>query len=108
VDILIIILLFVVLLAALFFVPSWLLRRAIRQVIRIFRRHNATDASTAKSDGELDLRPRPFLGRLMRTRDYKPYALTVMLRAGIIRQTEEGKLYLSEEKLANSNISKLG
>lgn len=107
-DILIIVLLFAVLLAALFFVPGWLLRRAIGQVIRIFRRHNATDAATAMSGGELGLQPRPFLRRLMHTRDYKPYALTVMINAGVVQLTEEGKLYLSEEKLANSNLRKLG
>jgi hypothetical protein len=95
-------------LAALFFIPGWLLRRAVRQVIKIFRRNNAVDATTAKSDSELGLRPQPFLSRLMQRRDYKPYALTVMIRAGVVLMTDEGKLYLSEEKLANSNFSKLG
>jgi hypothetical protein len=95
-------------LAALFFIPGWLLRRAVRQVIKIFRWHNATDATNAKSNNELGLRPRPFLNRLMRTRDYKPYALTVMIRAGVVQLTDEGKLYLSEERLANSTLGKLG
>jgi hypothetical protein len=60
------------------------------------------------SDSELGLRPQPFLRRLMHKRDYKPYALTVMIRAGVVLMTDEGKLYLSEEKLASSNLSKLG
>jgi hypothetical protein len=107
VDILIIILLFVVLLAAMFFVPGWLLRRAVGQVIRIFRHHNATEASTAMSSGELGLQPRPFLRRLMHTRDYKPYALTVMLKAGIVHPREGaqiGKLALFQ-KLSQSSLA---
>jgi hypothetical protein len=44
----------------------------------------------------------------MQRRDYKPYALTVMIRAGIVLQTEEGKFYLSEERLANSNLRRMG
>jgi hypothetical protein len=107
-DILIAIGLVVILLAALFFIPSWLLKRAVRQVIKIFRRHNAVDATTAMSDSELGLRPLPLLRRLMQRRDYKPDALNVMIRAGVVLMTDEGKLYLSEEKLASSNLSKLG
>jgi len=95
-------------LAALFLIPGWLLRRAVRQVIKIFRRHNAIDATTAMSDSELGIRPQPFLRRLMQRRDYKPYALTVMMRAGVVLMTDDGKFYLSEEKLANSNLGKLG
>ena len=94
--------------AALFLIPGWLLRRAVRQVIKIFRRHNAIDATTAMSDSELGIRPQPFLRRLMQRRDYKPYALTVMMRAGVVLMTDDGKFYLSEEKLANSNLGKLG
>lgn len=107
-DILIIALIFVVLLAAVFFIPGFLLKRAVRQVIRILRRHNATDPSTAKTDAELGIAPKPFMQRLMSFRDYKPYAVTVMLRAGVIIQTEGGRLYLSEEKLMESNLRKYG
>jgi hypothetical protein len=95
-------------LAALFLIPGWLLRRAVRQVIKIFRQHNAIDATTAKSDSELGLSPQPFRKRLMHTRDYKPYALTVMMRAGVVLLTDDEKLYLSEEKLANSKLGQLG
>ncbi len=107
-TILITILVFAVLLAAIFVIPGWRLRRAIRQVIQIFRRHNATDAKNAKTDGELGLKPKPMLERMMSLRDYKPYALTVMVRAGVVQQTEEGKFYLSEDKLMASSLRKLG
>ncbi len=93
-------------LGAIFVIPGWRLRRAIRQVIQIFRRYNATDAKNAKSDAELGLRPQPMLQRMMSLRDYKPYALTVLIRAEVVLQTEDGKLYLSEDKLMASNLRK--
>jgi hypothetical protein len=89
-----------------FVIPGWRLQRAIRQVIKIFRKHNATDVKNAKTDNELGLRPLGILERMWRLRDYKPYALTVMMKAGVVRQTEDGRLYLSEEKLSASTLSK--
>jgi hypothetical protein len=106
-TILITILIFAVLLAAIFLIPAWRLRRAIRQVIQIFRRYNATDVKNAKTDDELGLRPKPILQRMMSLRDYKPYALTVLIRAEVVQQTQEGKLYLAEDKLMVSNLKKL-
>ncbi len=105
-TIIITILIFVVLLAAIFVIPGWRLKRAMRQVVQIFRRHNATDAKNAKTDDELGLRPRPFLERMFSLRDYKPYALTVLIRAEVVKQTEDGKLYLSEDKLMDSKLRK--
>lgn len=105
-DILFIVLVFIVLLAALFFIPGILLRRAVRQVIKIFRRHSAYDEASAKTSEEMGLAPRPFLKRMMSLRDYKPYALTVMINAGVVLQNEEGKFYLSENKLMESNLRK--
>lgn len=102
----IIILIFVVLLAAIFIIPGWRLKRAMRQVVQIFRRHNATDAKNAKTDDEMGLKPKPMLQRMMSLRDYKPYALTVLIRAGVILQTEDGKLYLAEDKLMDSKLRK--
>jgi hypothetical protein len=37
--------------------------------------------------------------RFMKPRDYKPYALQILTRQGVLCQTEDGRLYLSEEKL---------
>ena len=105
-SIIITILVFAVLLAAIFVIPGWRLKRAIRQVIQIFRRHYATDAKNAKTDDELGLKPRPMLQRMTSLRDYKPYALSVMIRAGVVQQTEEGKFYLAEDKLMASNLRK--
>jgi len=89
-----------------FFIPRWLMGRALRQVIRIFREHNATESKNACTIDELGLRPPGVLERMMRRRDYKPQALSSLMQAGVIQQTEEGKLYLSEEKLAEFGLEK--
>ncbi len=93
-------------LLGLFFIPRWLVRRAARQVIKIFRRHNATDSKTARTIDELGLRPPGALERMMRRRDYKPHALNALMQAEIIQTTEDGRLYLSEEKLASFGLEK--
>ena len=94
------------LLVAIFVIPRWLLRRAARQVIKIFREHNATDSKNAKTIDELGLRPPGVMERMMRRRDYKPHALNALMQAEIIQRTEDGKLYLSEEKLIDFGLEK--
>jgi len=105
-SIIIIVILFVLLLLAMFIVPQWQLRRAIRQVIRIFREHNATDTKNAKMIDELGLKPRGMMEGMFRGRDYKKYALSALMKAEIIQRTEEGKLYLSEDRLMASGLDK--
>jgi len=94
------------LLLGLFFIPRWLVRRASHQVIKIFRKHNATDSKTARTVDELGLRPPNMFQRLGQRRDYKPHALNALMQAGIIQVTEDGRLYLSEEKLSEFGIEK--
>ena len=105
-GIIIIALLFVALLLALFLVPQWRLKRAIRKVIRILREHNAIDTKNAKSLHELGLRPRGIMEGLFKGRDYRQYALSALVKADIIRTTEDGKLYLSEERLMDSSFGR--
>jgi len=107
IEIIGIIILFLILsLASLVFIPRWLTRRAARQVIKIFRRQNAVDKSTARSVDELGLRPAGMMQRMMRTRDYKPQALTILVQADIVKITGDGRYYLSEDKLANIGLEK--
>jgi hypothetical protein len=94
------------LLLALFFVPRLLIRRAARQVIRIFREHNATESRSARTIDELGLTPPGMLQRMGRRRDYKPHALNALMHMGVIQTTEDGKLYLSEARLAEFGIEK--
>jgi hypothetical protein len=105
-TIIFIVLLVVLALLAMFVIPQWRLRRAIRQVIRILREHNAIGIKSAKTVDELGLKPRSMLEGMFRGRDYKQYALSTLMKAEIIKTTGEGKLYLMEDKLAASNLGK--
>ena len=99
-NILVIILLVVVLIIAFFIIPQWRMRRAVRQVIGIFRKYGTTHPSTAKTLEELGLRQEGGgLFSLFRRRDYKIYALDFLIRAEAVKQLEDGRLYLLEDRL---------
>ncbi len=85
-----------------FFVPQWILVRNIPKVIRIFRKFNAINPKTALTVEELGLKPKPMLERMFRRRDHKPRALQFMLRTAMVEVTEDGKLYLDEEKISQT------
>lgn len=88
----------------LFIIPRWRLKRALRQVIKIFRRNSALDKTTAKTIDELGLRPRGFVEGMFHGRDFKPYAMDALVKAGIVKSTDDGRVYLDEEKLMESGI----
>jgi len=94
----------VIALVVMIFVPRWFMKRAFPKVIRIFREHNAINEKNAKTVVELGLTPPTFIQRLSRFRDYKPQALDLLKRADIVQVTEDGKLYLSEDRLASSGL----
>jgi hypothetical protein len=73
-------------------------------VIAIFRQNSALDKKTAKTIDELGLAPRGFAERMFHTRDFKPYALNSLMKAGIIKGTEDGRLYLAEDTLMESGV----
>lgn len=102
----IIVILIIIGLAAIFFVPYILTRRAVRQVVNAFRNQNATDSQTAKTLAELRLQQKGMLQRQMTTRDYKPTALNLLVEAKVVLTTEDGKYYLSEAALASSRLGK--
>lgn len=101
-----IVLLAVLLLVAMFIVLRWRLNRATRQVIQILREHNAIDIKNAKTVDELGLRPQGMMEGMFRGRDYKPYALSILMKAEIVQTTEDEKLYLSEDRLIASGFDK--
>jgi hypothetical protein len=41
---------------------------------------------------------------MFRLRDFKPYALDALVKAEIIKGTEDGRLYLAEDKLMASGV----
>jgi len=82
------------------------MRRAVKQVVVIFERNNALDLRSAKTIDELRLRPRTFLQGMGRMRDFKPYALQMLMNSGVVCQTDGGRLYLLQEKLAVIKINR--
>ena len=84
--------------------PRMRIKRAVNQVVAIFERNNALDARSAKTIDELGLRPPTLLQGMMRIRDFKPYALDILMKADVVRQTDGGRLYLSQDKLAAINL----
>ena len=82
-----------------FFIAARMTRRAISRVIEIFQRHQAIGIHRAKTIDELGLRPPNLLERVSRLRDYKQNALKILIKNEVIHLTEEGKLYITEEKI---------
>lgn len=89
-----------------FVLPQIRLRRAIKQVMAIFERNNALDVRSARTIDELKLKPRSFLQGIGRIRDFKPYALKMLMDAEVVCQTDGGRLYLVQDKLAATNIDR--
>ena len=80
--------------------PQWRFKRAVRQVIAIFRHHSATTLNGAKTLDELGLNvQRTFLQSLLRGRDFKTYALSAMVKGQIVQQADENRFYLADDKL---------
>jgi hypothetical protein len=87
-------------LAAVIAIPAFMTNRAMVKVIRIFRDHGASDFWSAKTALQLGIGPRGLMDRLIDPRrDYKPMALNVLIKFGIVRQTGGQKLYLNEKSL---------
>ena len=74
-------------------------KRALFKVIGIFCQHEALGMRDAKTLRELGLERPDFVQRMMRPRDYKQYALQILIKRGMVSVTEDGKLYLVEDKL---------
>ena len=99
-NVLAIIIMIILSFLAIVLIPMLMTRRAVRQVIRIFRKHNAINPENAKTVDELRLTPLSLGQRIFRARDYKPRALDSLIGSNIVQQTEDGKLFLSEEALS--------
>jgi hypothetical protein len=55
--------------------------------------------SDAKTVEELGLQKPDFVQRVMRGRDFKEYALQILIKKGVIYVTEDGRLYMVEDNL---------
>jgi hypothetical protein len=90
-------------LGAAFYVPLLLTKKAAVKVIETFCRQNAVGMGNAKTIDELGLRSPGLFGTGTIPFDYRPNALQGLMQAGIVQSTEDGKLYMTEEKL-NENL----
>ena len=82
-----------------FVLPRIRIRRAVSQVVAILERNSAVDVRSAKTINELGLRPPTFLEGMLRMRDFKPYALQILMQTEVVRQTDGGRLYLAQDRL---------
>ena len=85
-------------------IPLMMNKRAVIQVVKRLRKHQALDIQSAKTVEEIGLQHLSFQERMLRFRDYKPAALQGLIRTGIVQMTEDGRVYLSEENLRNSRL----
>lgn len=90
----------------LYVIPRFMLNRAIAKVIKIFREQNVINIKSARTLEELGLKPRTIVDTLFKGRDYKQYAVQLLSKGEIILMTQDGRVYLSEEKLAQSGLDK--
>lgn len=101
---LLVFLIIVLLILIAYLLSRYLLKRAVRQVIRTFRAQGAINPSSAATLDQLGLTPRKFLENMFKTRDYKPYAVQLLVEADIVRPTPDGRFFLSESELRKSPV----
>ena len=77
-------------------------QRAISKVIQLFYQHNALGIKDAKTLQELGIEKPHFAQRIMRGRDYRQYALQILIKRGVIYVTEDRRLYMVRDKLVQN------
>ena len=81
------------------------LKRALRQIVAVFRAKGAISPKTAKTLEELGLMTGSgLLSNMFKPRDYRPYALRALTEANILKGTQDGRFYISEDELDHSAL----
>ena len=94
-----------IVLLAIFVLLPRRIRSAIYKLIETFKENNATSPKNAITYDKLGIWPPPSMFSLRaRLKDYKQEALTALINTEIIQMTEDGKYYLSEDKLMVSKL----
>ncbi len=101
--IILLILILMLMLALAFYGSTFLMKRAIKTVVKRFRDFDALTPTTARTVEELGLARQGFF-QFKALRDYKPAAMDLLLRNNIIQVTEDNRLYLLESELSKINI----
>ncbi len=84
-----------------FVIPRIRLKRTLFQVMGIFRETHSLCSETPKTPAELGLAPQSLMDRMVKFRDYKPYALQLLIKSGMVRLTGRGKMCLLENRIPN-------
>lgn len=101
--ILIAFLLIVLLAVASFFLWRFLIRRAMRVVVGLFREHKALDPESAAALETMNLQDnKAILGGMVKFGDYRQTAMQIMAHDCVIMTTGDDRYFLSEDKLAES------
>ncbi len=98
-DILWLIVLGIIMIVMVIGLPQLLIRRAIPDVIKIFKSRDAIGPGNAKTAEELEITSQTMVQRIWKPRDYKPRALQLLVNSNIVQMTPDGKFYISEENL---------
>jgi hypothetical protein len=101
--IILLVLILLLMLALAFLGSSMLMRRAIKQVIKMFRNNEALTPETAKELEQIGFKKKHFF-QVSGLRDYKPTAMQMLIRYNIILFTEDGRYYLSEDALSMTKM----
>ncbi len=84
-------------------ISKFLIRRAVLQVISILRKTYSRCSESPKTVHELGLEQPDFFERMLKPRDYKPYALQALIAAGIVQMDgANGKVCLLENNVPES------
>jgi hypothetical protein len=104
-GIMVLLLVLLILIVAAFAGTTYLVKRATRLIIRELRRVGALSADSAVTADMAGIKKRSiFQPGLLR--DYKPTAFQFLVKNNILRTTEDGKIYLSEETLIQSGLDR--
>jgi hypothetical protein len=84
-----------------------MIKRSIKEIVKIFRTNQAFDINSAKTAQELGITSRPLFQRFifynnLSTQDWKPGVLALLIQDGVIQTTPDNRLYLSESRLQSS------
>ncbi len=97
------VLVMVLLLAIAFLGSSFLMKRAVKAVVKMFQDKQAFTPDTAKTEEELGLKKRS-LFQFKAMRDYKPTALQFLVRSDIVQMTDDGRYFITEDALSQIKL----
>lgn len=93
-----VILFFVCVVGLIFVLSLFMQRRAVNYVVGKFREKNALKAENGIEHDELGIKHQH---ALIKKRDYRPQALQLLMQMNVVKSTDEGRLYFSEDKYAS-------